>query len=299
MTIPSILTVDLTPHSNSTATATTLTASQLKSARDLVATFHRFAFVSVTGHGLSQQEITEMFAWSKKMLELPFQEKMKVPHAEEAIPHRGYSRVGREKLYARDNVKGGSLRGGEKGHDVLPGFRSYVSDLNERLASVGEAVVNAIAVGLSMSPEERDALMQFSFTLLFQHQSNALELLDPKTKQYLRDSFPEGALTLNVSDMLQRFTNAHPSYFISALHRISVPSANDVTDSGVPARYSIPLFVAPHPSHLVQTLPRFVSAEKPCRYESIRFQDDDALAAKYTYREGQEQFVGCSQARSI
>ncbi|KAK4447659.1 Clavaminate synthase-like protein [Podospora aff. communis PSN243] len=340
-----IPTVDMSTFSCELHKSTTPTAAHLKAARDLVATLHRFGFVNITGHGLSNQEITDMFAWSKKMFDLPFQEKMIAPHPDGPIPHRGYSMVGREKVYARDDIKGDSVGVQEGGkelkesyeigseqddqqtniwlpEDVLPGFRPYMSNLYERLANLGEAVLNAIAVGLSMSSEEHDALMQMcsrqnchlrllhypaipkeslqnegvsrltphtdwsSFTILFQHQSDELELLDPKTKQYLRASPPEGALTLNVSDMLQRFTNG---YFISALHRVPVPSANDVTDTGVPARYSVPFFVAPHPSQLVQTLPRFVSAEKPARYEPIRFQDYDALAAKYTYREGQEE----------
>lgn len=46
-----------------------------------------------------------------------------------------------------------------------------------------------------------------TFTFLFQHRSNDLELQDPHTKQFLRASHPpEEALTLNISDMLQRFT---------------------------------------------------------------------------------------------
>jgi isopenicillin N synthase-like dioxygenase len=47
-----------------------------------------------------------------------------------------------------------------------------MSNLYERLANVGEAVLNAIAVGRSMSSEEHEALMQ-----LFSRQNCQLRLL--------------------------------------------------------------------------------------------------------------------------
>jgi isopenicillin N synthase-like dioxygenase len=118
MATPTIPTVDLTPFSSDPHESTTLTAAHLKAARDLVATLHRFGFVNITGHGLSLQEITHMFAWSKKMFDLPFQEKMKAPHPEGPIPHRGYSMVGREKVYARDDIKEDSVGVEEGGKEL-------------------------------------------------------------------------------------------------------------------------------------------------------------------------------------
>jgi len=75
-----------------------------------------------------------------------------------------------------------------------------------------------------------------------------------------------------------------PDYFISALHRVSVPSPETVGDSGIPARYSIPFFVAPKPTHTIATLPRFISAERPAKYEPVQFQDYGALISKYQYQ---------------
>jgi hypothetical protein len=37
--------------------------------------------------------------------------------------------------------------------DVPPGLRPYMTDLYERLAKVGEAVLDAVAVGRSTSPD--------------------------------------------------------------------------------------------------------------------------------------------------
>ncbi|KAK0655737.1 hypothetical protein B0T16DRAFT_499786, partial [Cercophora newfieldiana] len=323
------------PFLNTSTSNSTLTnAHRLKTARDLVATLRRFGFVNITGHGLTKDETADMFSWSRKLFDLPVEEKMKAPHPDGPMPHRGYSGIGKEKVYARGE-KGEGAREMKESYeigsqhddqqqniwlpnDVLPGFQPYMSSLYERLAAIGDIILDAIGVGLSLDSEEHAALMQMAskqhsqlrllhypaisreemqrggilrltphtdwgtFTFLFQDHSNDLELQDPETKQLLRVSPPEDALTLNVSDMLQRFTNG---YFTSALHRVSLPSADNAVNSGVPPRYSIPFFIAPRPSHLVQVLPRFVSADKPVKYEPVKFEDYGALAAKYMYRE--------------
>ena len=42
---------------------------------------------------------------------------------------------------------------------MLPGFRSYTTDLYERLVGVGRMILEALALGLGLDADEREALM--------------------------------------------------------------------------------------------------------------------------------------------
>lgn len=66
---------------------------------------------------------------------------------------------------------------------------------------------------------------------------------------------------------------------------MSVPSPETVSEAGIPARYSIPFFVCPDFSHTVATLSRFLTADKPSKYEPVRFDEYGALVSKYQYRD--------------
>jgi isopenicillin N synthase-like dioxygenase len=204
--------------------------------------------------------------------------------------------------------------------DTLPGFRAYATSLYERLAGVGSILLTAISLGLGLNPQEQDALQQLAsnrysqlrllhypsvskarlqddvlarlpahndwgtFTMLFQDDNGGLELQDPQTKEFMRAEPKEGALVLNVGDMMSRFTN---DYFKSAVHRVSVPEVGVVDEEkGVPARRSIPFFVGPEPKHTVKTLPRFVSEENPGKYDPVRFDQYGELVSKYHYQVG-------------
>ena len=87
-------------------------------AKAFVDAFHRFGFVKVAGHGVSKEEIHEALAWVKRLFDLPYEDKMKAPHPQASMPHRGYSPTGLEKVYSRaelvetdsKNDKAASLR---------------------------------------------------------------------------------------------------------------------------------------------------------------------------------------------
>jgi len=83
-------------------------------------------------------------------------------------------------------------------------------------------------------------------------------------------------------------TFAHADYFKSAEHRVTVPglSTRTLDEGGIPGRRTIPFFVGPVPSHTVATLPRFVDAENPARYEPVRFDQYGAIVSKYHYQAG-------------
>ena len=52
--------------------------------------------VGITGHGVPNELVERAFTMSKKMFDLPLEDKMKAPHPEGMTPHRGYSGIGRE-----------------------------------------------------------------------------------------------------------------------------------------------------------------------------------------------------------
>lgn len=78
---------------------------------------------------------------------------------------------------------------------------------------------------------------------------------------------PEGALVVNVGDMLQRLTNHR---LRSTTHRV----VNPAPERAHLPRYSIPFFLHFAPDYLIETLPSCISAENPNRYpEPITAQD--------------------------
>ena len=87
-------------------------------AKKFVNACHDLGFVYIRGHGISSDLLQEAFDWSKKLFDLPHEDKMKAPHPASSIPHRGYSHPGFEKVYSKQEMatndakesKGGSLR---------------------------------------------------------------------------------------------------------------------------------------------------------------------------------------------
>jgi isopenicillin N synthase-like dioxygenase len=95
-------------------------------------------------------------------------------------------------------------------------------------------------------------------TLLLGAEEAGLELLDRDGK-WLAVKPPEGAMVINVGDMLQRLTN---HVLPSTTHRVVNPPAERRGHS----RYSMPFFLHPAPDFLIKTLPGCISAENPNRY---------------------------------
>jgi len=103
-------------------------------------------------------------------------------------------------------------------------------------------------------------------TLLLGAEEAGLELLD-RDGQWLPVKPPEGAMVVNVGDMLQRLTN---HVLPSTTHRVVNPPAERRGNS----RYSMPFFLHPAPDFLIKTLPSTITAENPNRYpESISAHD--------------------------
>ncbi|MBO9622284.1 MAG: isopenicillin N synthase family oxygenase [Sphingomonas sp.] len=102
-------------------------------------------------------------------------------------------------------------------------------------------------------------------TLLLGAEEAGLELLDRDGK-WLAVKPPEGAMVVNVGDMLQRLTN---HVLPSTTHRVVNPPAERRGHS----RYSMPFFLHPAPDFLIKALPQCVTAENPEREPPITAED--------------------------
>ena len=95
-------------------------------------------------------------------------------------------------------------------------------------------------------------------TLLLGAEEAGLELLD-KDGRWLAIKPPQGAMVVNVGDMLQRLTN---HVLPSTTHRVVNPPPERRGHS----RYSMPFFLHPAPDFLIETLPGCITPENPNRY---------------------------------
>lgn len=103
-------------------------------------------------------------------------------------------------------------------------------------------------------------------TLLLGAEEAGLQLLTAEG-EWLDVDPPEGALVVNVGDMLQRLTNHR---LRSTTHRV----VNPAPERAHLPRYSIPFFLHFAPDYLIETLASCVNANNPNRYpEPITAQD--------------------------
>lgn len=178
--------------------------------------------------------------------------------------------------------------------DRPEGFRETFLELFAAFDTAGDRLLSAIARHLSLKPDWFDhavtdgnsvlRLLHYPpvtedapnvragahedinlITLLLGAEEAGLELLD-RDGQWLPVRPPEGAMVVNVGDMLQRLTN---HVLPSTTHRVVNPP---VERRGTP-RYSMPFFLHPAPDFLIKALPQCVTAENPEREPPITAHD--------------------------
>ncbi|KAI0435635.1 oxidoreductase-like protein [Xylaria telfairii] len=288
----------------------------------LVKALHDFGFAQVTGHGINQQEIDEALALTEVLFDLPYADKMRAPHPPGPIPRREYSGIGREKFYSQADVDAhdDEVDIGQSLRKILDSKESYEigSELDPRLCGVGKMILHAIGIGLGLDGVALTSFMELvsdrycqlrllhhpaiskeklgsdllgrlpahedwgTFTIVFQDNRGGLELKDPVTQAFLKATHQDGALILNVGNILQHASN---DYFISALHRKSVPDPDTVSPLGIPPRYSIPFFLRPDFSHTVSTLDAFVTEATTAKYSPVGFGQYYSMMSKNQYQE--------------
>lgn len=179
--------------------------------------------------------------------------------------------------------------------DEIASFRDDVYALYAALDALGGELLQSIALYLNLQPDffaaaTRDGnsvlrLLHYPptppnptgvraeahedinvITLLLGAEEAGLQLLT-REGEWLDINPPEGALVVNVGDMLQRLTN---HVLPSTSHRV----VNPAPERAHLPRYSIPFFLHFAPDYLIETLPGCVSADNPNRYpEPITAQD--------------------------
>ncbi len=174
------------------------------------------------------------------------------------------------------------------------GFRETFIELFAAFDTAGDKLLSAIAVHLGLAPDWFDhavadgnsvlRLLHYPpvtedapnvragahedinlITLLLGAEEAGLELLD-KDGEWLPVKPPEGALVVNVGDMLQRLTN---HVLPSTTHRVVNPPVERRGHS----RYSMPFFLHPAPDFLIKALPQTVTAQNPEREPPITAHD--------------------------
>ncbi|SFP46641.1 isopenicillin N synthase family dioxygenase [Sphingomonas rubra] len=133
-------------------------------------------------------------------------------------------------------------------------FVPAVKDGNSVLRLLHYPPIPADAEGVRAGAHEDINLI----TLLLGAEEAGLELLD-RDGRWLSIKPPEGAMVVNVGDMLQRLTN---HVLPSTTHRVVNPPPERRGHS----RYSMPFFLHPAPDFLIETLPGTVTADNPDRY---------------------------------
>ncbi|WP_267379007.1 2OG-Fe(II) oxygenase family protein [Sphingomonas sp. GC_Shp_6] len=134
-------------------------------------------------------------------------------------------------------------------------FAPAVKDGNSVLRLLHYPPIPADAEGVRAGAHEDINLI----TLLLGAEEAGLELRDRDTGAWLPVRPPEGAMVVNVGDMLQRLTN---HVLPSTTHRVVNPPPERRGHS----RYSMPFFLHPAPDFLIETLPGCITPQNPNRH---------------------------------
>lgn len=177
----------------------------------------------------------------------------------------------------------------------LPGFDESIAALFKALDDMGRVLLHAIAKDLGLEERWFDKTVdQGNSVLRLLHYPpqegnesgvragahediNVITLLlgaeeaglQVKTKagDWLPVQPPEGALVVNVGDMLQRLTN---HVLPSTTHRVVNPPPERMGFS----RYSTPYFLHFNPDFMIETLPSCISEDNPDRYPEPMMAED-------------------------
>ena len=217
--------------------------------------------------------------------------KTEIAKGAEYVDLKEFWHIGRE-------LPAGHRFAGEMAPNIWPdrpeGFRETFLELFAAFDAAGDRLLSAIARHLSLEPDWFDPAVKDGnsvlrllhyppvtedapnvragahedinlITLLLGAEEAGLELLD-RDGQWLPVRPPEGAMVVNVGDMLQRLTN---HVLPSTTHRV----VNPPVERRGTRRYSMPFFLHPAPDFLIKALPQCVSAQNPEREPPITAHD--------------------------
>ncbi|KAF2159568.1 hypothetical protein M409DRAFT_70893 [Zasmidium cellare ATCC 36951] len=262
-----------------------------KAAKQLAEAVKLHGCAGITGHGLPETDLHDAFSTMRKLFDLPLDEKMRAPHPDGPMPHRGYLATAKEKSGKLGAVY--STSESEKtfysnaidwketydiGHEdneeqkniwlpdeVLPGFRPHMVNLHGQLATITQAILEGLMLGMDLSEEE----CKTSYTLLFQESESGLEFQNRESGEYMSASPREGMLYLNIGEFMERFSNG---LYPSAMHRVAVRPAQN-GEKTIPSRFSIPFFTMINSAESIYPMPSRVEADGKANFEPVAFKD--------------------------
>ncbi|KAF2640373.1 putative leucoanthocyanidin dioxygenase [Massarina eburnea CBS 473.64] len=155
-----------------------------RTARQLAESGSVNGYLGISGHGLSSQSLEEVFQVTKKLFDLPYEEKMKAPHPDSPVPHRGYSGTGREKVARKTALEASEaeqkdeyskttdfkesfdIGSGENAvqyniwlpEDAFPGFRRITTRIFWELHETAQALLDALIMSLNLPQEEAESV---------------------------------------------------------------------------------------------------------------------------------------------
>ncbi|OAP58820.1 hypothetical protein AYL99_06117 [Fonsecaea erecta] len=166
----------------------------------------------------------------------------------------------------------------------LPGFKSTLDDFYQQCFSLAMNVLKCLAMVMDLGDDFFDAITKKAdpqmrllhyppierrvieqqgharinahtdfglCTLLFQDGVGGLEV-DPSHENKFIPAPPiQGAVLINIADLLQRYTNGRVK---STRHRVVSPSLDRFNGDVLPSRYSIPFFVHPDPETVIDPI---------------------------------------------
>lgn len=142
-------------------------------------------------------------------------------------------------------------------------FDTAIEDGNSVLRLLHYPPINGDTDGAIRAGAHEDINL---ITLLLGAEEAGLEILRPNG-EFMSVSPPEGALAVNVGDMLQRLTN---NILPSTTHRVVNPAGRSAQRS----RYSMPFFLHLRSDFIIRTLPACIGAENPNHYPHPILADD-------------------------
>ncbi|PLB34669.1 putative leucoanthocyanidin dioxygenase [Aspergillus candidus] len=154
--------------------------SRKAKADELVKAIHGHGACGIVGHNIHIETWREALERSKEFFDLPLEEKRKVDHPQGTVPHRGYTGMGRESIYSKDELEAMAGNPGARADKALdwnehydigsdqepvhhnrwvdektmPGFREFMKDFLQKLEQLHRAVLDALLLGLEVEPSE-------------------------------------------------------------------------------------------------------------------------------------------------
>ena len=273
---------------------------------DIATAAREIGFFVVTGHGVGAAATDRLYHAARDFFDLPDLEKRALVGAPGHLGGVGFAPLGAEALAAtKGHASPGDIKESLNFGPRLPGgpwpssglrdaFAAYFAEM-ERLAHVLRRIFCA-AIGLAEDHFEADFVGHLSALRVINYpaqtetpapgQLRAGAHTDYGFMTILRSEAVPGGLqvqrrdgvwldapavedgyVINIADAFMRWTN---DAWVSTPHRVANPPA---AARGTARRQSIPYFVNPSGTALIQCLPQFVPAGQSAKYPPISFGD--------------------------